>query len=209
MISSEGTLTHVQFQRRLKPRWCSTALPPLGSLEMIEFIRHLIDKLETPSWVGSVPPRFGSPAAGKLKADEWRWLFTLYIPIALILRWGPGSTHASLQVEQDFRRALDHTMLLVQAMIIAVKRYTSDGRATAYLQLYAEYVEGLKNLYPGTRATPSHHAAFHIYDFLKLFGPIFAWWAFPFERVIGRLQRIPKNHKKGEFMMRVYVVANA
>jgi hypothetical protein len=39
--------------------------------------------------------------------------------------------------------------------------------------------------------------AFHLYDFLLLFGAVRSWWMFPFERLIGHLQRIPKNHQEG------------
>ncbi|KAJ7202405.1 hypothetical protein GGX14DRAFT_370407 [Mycena pura] len=39
--------------------------------------------------------------------------------------------------------------------------------------------------------------AFHIYDFLLLFGPIISWWTFPFERVIGFLQKINTNDHIG------------
>ena len=41
--------------------------------------------------------------------------------------------------------------------------------------------------------------AFHIYDFILLFGPIMAWWTFPFERLIGALQKFNTNdHVGGE-----------
>ncbi|KAJ7610392.1 hypothetical protein FB45DRAFT_751377 [Roridomyces roridus] len=41
--------------------------------------------------------------------------------------------------------------------------------------------------------------AFHIYDFLLLFGPVISWWTFPFERIIGFLERInTNNHIGGE-----------
>lgn len=40
--------------------------------------------------------------------------------------------------------------------------------------------------------------AFHIKDYLVLFGPVHAWWTFPFERLIGMLQRMPNNGKIGE-----------
>jgi hypothetical protein len=31
-----------------------------------------------------------------------------------------------------------------------------------------------------------------------LFSTVQNWWAFPFETQIGRLQRIPTNHKSGK-----------
>ncbi|KAJ7193740.1 hypothetical protein GGX14DRAFT_378717 [Mycena pura] len=44
---------------------------------------------------------------------------------------------------------------------------------------------------------PNVHIAFHIYDFLVLFGPVISWWCFPFERVIGFLQKINTNDHIG------------
>ncbi|KAE9391973.1 hypothetical protein BT96DRAFT_831255 [Gymnopus androsaceus JB14] len=39
--------------------------------------------------------------------------------------------------------------------------------------------------------------ASHIYDFLKLFGPVISWWCFPFERLIGALQKVNTNDHVG------------
>ncbi|KAH8795253.1 hypothetical protein DL96DRAFT_1480833 [Flagelloscypha sp. PMI_526] len=46
-------------------------------------------------------------------------------------------------------------------------------------------------------ARPNIHISFHLADFLLLFGPLFHWWAFPFERLIGTIQRINTNHQIG------------
>ncbi|KAJ7441261.1 hypothetical protein FB451DRAFT_1058265 [Mycena latifolia] len=63
-----------------------------------------------------------------------------------------------------------------------------------------DWVDGLNKHHPHTadhgRKT-NIHAAFHIYDFLLLFGPIISWWCFPFERLIGILQRINTNDQIG------------
>jgi hypothetical protein len=32
---------------------------------------------------------------------------------------------------------------------------------------------------------------------LLQYGPVPSWWTFPFERIIGMLQRIPNNGKNG------------
>jgi hypothetical protein len=68
----------------------------------------------------------------------------------------------------------------------------------AYLQYLKSWVSGLKDLHPSINHIINGHTAFHIYDFLRLFGPARFWWCFPFERLIGHLQRIPHNHKHGE-----------
>jgi hypothetical protein len=38
----------------------------------------------------------------------------------------------------------------------------------------------------------------HIPEFLLLFGPVHSWWTFPFERMIGSIQRMPSNGKIGK-----------
>ena len=34
-----------------------------------------------PSWLQSVPRKFGDKSSGTLKADEWRTMATVYLPI--------------------------------------------------------------------------------------------------------------------------------
>jgi hypothetical protein len=159
-----------------------------------------VKKTVTPSWLGSVPYNFGEVAAGSLKADEWRSMATVYLPIALVISWGECSSHPSLEDATHFRRILDHTMALFQAVRLACLRTMTPARLTAYRVHIARYVRDLRSLHPDFNACPNHHMAQHIYDFLILFGPVRSWWSFPFERLIGVLQRLPINHKFGEYI---------
>lgn len=159
-----------------------------------DVIRHTV----TPSWLNSVPYNFGEAAAGTLKADEWRNMANLYLPIALVTRWGEGTTHATHEVGIRLRKALDHTMSLFTAAHLACMRTTSKSRAMAYRKHMIDYVQGLPNIHPDATKRTNHHMALHIYDFLLLFGPVHSWWCFPFERLIGILQRLPTNNKFGE-----------
>lgn len=142
-----------------------------------------------------MPSKYGESSAGSIKADEWRILSTIYIPIALVTLWGekdglppPDGSH--------FLTLLDHTMALFQAVTL-VLRYTMNlSRATKYRGFIKEWVDGLYTLYPHIatkRKRTNVHAAFHLYDFLVLFGPVISWWCFPFERLIGTLQKINTN----------------
>jgi hypothetical protein len=60
------------------------------------------------------------------------------------------------------------------------------------------YLNGIWDLFPEYKFHPNHHMAFHLREYLILFGPIHAWWTFPFERIIGKLQCIPTSGKIGE-----------
>ncbi|KIK51854.1 hypothetical protein GYMLUDRAFT_118626, partial [Collybiopsis luxurians FD-317 M1] len=50
----------------------------------IRHIQHVIKETATPAWINHVPSNYCDPKAGTIKADEWRTLSTLYLPIALI-----------------------------------------------------------------------------------------------------------------------------
>ncbi|KIM53743.1 hypothetical protein SCLCIDRAFT_138348, partial [Scleroderma citrinum Foug A] len=139
-------------------------------MQTLGHIREVIRNTSTPSWFTSVPKNFGDQAAGMIKADKWRSLITIYIPITLISLWGAGTPQA------DLKLILDNTMDLISAV----------------------YVGNLKHVHPTFGLRPNHHASFHIYNYLVLFGPVHSWWTFPFERLIGILQRLSSNHKNGE-----------
>ncbi|KAI5980970.1 hypothetical protein EDD15DRAFT_2380662 [Pisolithus albus] len=65
--------------------------PPIlqtSTPEVMQRIQQVIKDTHTPSWVRSVPHNFGDARAGTLKADEWRTMVTIYLPLALISLWG-------------------------------------------------------------------------------------------------------------------------
>lgn len=163
-------------------------------------IREVIRDMATPSWISSVPHNFGDAAAGTLKADEWRVMTTIYLPIALVSFWGEGTTQMSLSAaDRRLKQILDHTMDLVSAVSLACMRVMTESRMNAYRLHLASWISGLKICHPDAGHRVNNHMAFHIYDFLRLFGPVRSWWCFPFERLIGQLQRLPHNHKHGEY----------
>ena len=162
--------------------------------DVFKTFHDVIRNTITPSWVGSVPHNFGEASAGTPKADEWRTIFTIHLPLCLILLSGtPGNQNAG------HHQALDHTMQLVCAVILACARITNVDRMRRYRECLQAYISQLPILYPKLRCESIHHMAFHIYDFLELFGPVHSWWSFPFERLIGQLQRLPTNHRFGSY----------
>jgi hypothetical protein len=165
---------------------------------VLQRIRDVVKDTVTPSWVRSVPSNFGEASAGTLKADEWRTMMTIYLPIALISLWGAGSSHPSSETAARFRKILDHTMSLVMATRLICMRTTSRSRAHAYHNYVLAWVKDLTDLHPHATHRVNHHMALHIHEFLLLFGPVRSWWTFPFERLIGLLERLPKNSKFGK-----------
>jgi hypothetical protein len=160
-------------------------------------IKDVIRDTAVPSWLNSVPHNYGDKAAGALKADEWRNLATIFLPLALISMWGEGSSHSSPEDAARFRQILDHTMLLVSAILLVCMRTMTKSRSTAYLDYMAQYLKDLASIHPDINYRPSDHMSMHLPHFLCLFGPVRSWWCFPFERLIGQIQRLLSNHKFG------------
>jgi hypothetical protein len=170
-------------------------------MEVLDKIRQVISVVKKPSWVRGVPRNFGSKAAGTPKADEWRMLFTVYLPLALVQLWGHYP-------RQDRRwQILNHTMHLVIAITIICRRTMTIDLAEQYRHHITAYVRDLAVLHPSVAAVPNMHMAFHIYDFLMLFGPVRSWWTFPFERLVGLAQRLISNHIYGAIItIHIYYV---
>jgi len=194
-------LSLMTYQREGKPRG---AVPPpkIVTPAVISRVQEVIKNTHAPSWLGSVPRNFGETSAGTIKAAEWRVLITVHLPLAFISLWGDGTSHDRPEDALAMRKILDHTMSLVSAVILVCYRSMTARRAEDYLKYITQYVRDLKTLYTvwDVNYKPKHHMAFHLFDFLVLFGPVRSWWMFPFERLIGHLQRLPHNHMHGKLL---------
>lgn len=168
-----------------------------GTPAVMGRIREVIRDMDTPSWLRSVPRNFGFAAAGTIKADEWRTLATVYFPVALVSIWGEGTTHGSKENTASLRQVLDHTMDLVCAISLACMNTMTPIRVASYRRYILSWVSKVRVLHPKSKLSLNYHMAIHLCDFLQLFGPVRSWWCFPFERLIGYLQRLPHNHKLG------------
>lgn len=160
-------------------------------------IRSDLSEISTPTWVTSVPSNLGSASHGKLKADQWRTLGITHLPLSLIRLWGLRNSDDPRS--QKCKEILDVTISLISAVVLASSRKTSPSIATAYLIHMKAYMEGIKRLFPQYQFRPNHHMAMHLHEYLRRFGPVHSWWTFPFERLIGMLERIPTNFKIGMF----------
>ncbi len=157
---------------------------------VLSALRRDIREMYVPSWLEKPPANIGDPAHGKLKADHWRTLCTVPMVMTLVRLWG---TSNSLVDEVE---ALDNFMHLVAAVDLATRRTMNAERANAYDTHMVEYLRGLQSLYE-VNLVPNHHLALHLRECLLLFGPTHGWWAFPFERYNGMLQRLKTNQKPG------------
>ncbi|KAI0644124.1 hypothetical protein C8Q79DRAFT_870873, partial [Trametes meyenii] len=162
----------------------------LFSGDVLNAIRSDISSTYLPSWMPNPPRNFGSASHGKLKADLWRTVCTVNLVITLVRLWGSTSSTAQEKL------ALKNFLHLITAVDLATRRTMSPDRAQRFDYHMLEYLRGLQYLYDA-KFVPNHHLSLHLRDCLLLFGPTWAWWAFPFERYNGLLQRLNTNNRAG------------
>ncbi|KAI0657552.1 hypothetical protein C8Q70DRAFT_919435 [Cubamyces menziesii] len=171
---------------------------------VLDAVRRDIAAVTLPSWLPRPPRNLGSASHGKLKADQWRTVCTVNMVITLIRLWGASSA------TNDEKLALTNFLHLVAAVDQATRYSMSAERARRFDDHMLEYARGLRSLY-GADLVPNHHLSLHLADCLLLFGPTFSWWAFPFERYNGLLQKLNTNHKPADmpktFMRYFYIGA--
>ncbi|KAJ3847686.1 hypothetical protein EV368DRAFT_50719 [Lentinula lateritia] len=180
-------------------------MKPLGQMKsaiidspgLLRRVQQVVREVVTPAWVTNPPSNVGLYEAGTLKADNWRTLFSIHMPLAILSLWKESSPLAAANAS-DMTSVMDTVMHLACASLIMTKRKLSLTRRDDFRRLLRLHILGLKENFPGW-IFPTHHLAFHIHEFMDLFSGVRHWWLFPFEKLIGKLQRTPTNHKPGEF----------
>jgi hypothetical protein len=56
---------------------------------------------------------------------------------------------------------------------------------------------------------PNLHASLHLPELLLKYGPVHAWWAYPFECLIGHIQQLNTNYIIGVFFLRFLAINHA
>jgi hypothetical protein len=165
------------------------------SQDELGMIRDDIANTIRPRWHATPPANLGQVSHGKLKADEWRSCFEFDIPVSLLRI----ETRRNASQTDEYRAKLVHSTLV---LAIAIRWATSHRVSAKHIEQYEknmkDYLKTLKELRPSQRFRPNHVNALLVGKYLRLYGPVRGWWMFPFERVIGDLQRSSTNNKPGE-----------
>ncbi|GAW02640.1 serine threonine protein kinase [Lentinula edodes] len=173
----------------------------IDSTYVLQRLQQAVREVITPSWVTRPPEEVGLKRAGTLKADHWRTLFSIHLPLALISIWDEDSPSAADNASK-MAPVLQTSMHLTCASIAMTRNNLSLECRNLFRESIRAHIEGLKLNFPGFML-PSHHLSFHIFDFMDSFSNVRNWWAFPFETLIGKMQRISTNHKIGELELTI------
>ena len=150
-------------------------------------IRTCLADTVIPSWLEHPPTNLGEKSHGKLKADHWFLLFSVFLPLVLPEIWASDSSsphHTAL---------LENFHDLVTCTNIIGSYSTSSLSADDYLHHYIKYRESSKVLFPNINTRPNHHYAMHNGDLLKFWGPLVKLGEFSYERHNGAFQKIKTN----------------
>ncbi|THU85798.1 hypothetical protein K435DRAFT_684902 [Dendrothele bispora CBS 962.96] len=175
----------------------------LGEDVMKEIYRDM-DNIFLPTWMDSAPRDWGSARRGKLKANEWKMLTLVHVPITLIRLWG---THP---VERK-RDMLDNFMALAQALRIADFHSLQRQDIFSFNKHITHYLKTLQELYQASDESilkPHHHALMHMGEDLAFMGPNHARNTMPCERYIHFMQNRNLNNQFGMFYIIGLVVHN-
>ena len=149
-------------------------------------IRSGLAAVTVPSWLERPPTNLGEKSHGKLKADTWRILFTVFLPLILPELW-----HGTLDNRSNL--LLENFHLLVYCTNIVCSNIVTSDMPELYAQHYHAYLLTSKQLFPHAKPRPNHHYAMHNAEQLRFWGPLPQVSEFFGERQNGELQDIKTN----------------
>ncbi|TEB20556.1 hypothetical protein FA13DRAFT_1644436 [Coprinellus micaceus] len=166
-----------------------------------------INSIQWPTHITHLPKNLGENQSLK-KADEWCRLLTV-TPVVLWLSWkDPDNTipdtepavmpNEIIETEHSCKRySLYQAILFLCAGVrLLSTKAISMAQAAAgqtYLQNYFTRMLALN-----VQLSINHHLAMHFAPMIKLFGPVYGWWLFAFERFNGMLKKVKHNgHDRG------------
>lgn len=161
--------------------------------DALGFINTNLPLIHVPTWIKRAVPVLGKASFGRLKADEWRNLFSIQLPLILPAYW---CSH-----ENQERSLLHNFFHLVCAVNCALKRTITVESIASYRHHIHEYLQSSSILFEDVKLAPNHHMAMHLADCLEMFGPVRSWWSFPMERLMGTILKACHNNRLGQLEM--------
>lgn len=158
---------------------------------MLERINSRLKHIHIPSWIKRALPVSGKASFGKLKADEWRNLFSIQLPLILVPIWA----HQNCETTSLLKNFLH----LVSLVNLALKREMTSEIIRSYEKHIQTYLEGCLELFQHCGLAPNHHMALHLTELLEDFGPVRTWWSFFFERLMGSILKGCHNNHISEY----------
>ncbi|KAH9922163.1 hypothetical protein B0H21DRAFT_701295 [Amylocystis lapponica] len=150
-----------------------------------------INSVRWPSHVTRLPKNLGENQSLK-KADEWRRLLTI-TPIVLWASWKDENdkipaTEPPIPPNAKYRPAHSRICSDIYSAVLLL---------CAGVRILASRKISMSEARFGADLTINHHLSTHFAHFIKLFGPVYGWWLFAFERFNGLLEKVHINGHDG------------
>lgn len=151
-----------------------------------ENIQEQVDRFKVPANVGRIPHKISSNFSG-FTADQWKNWICMYSILCLkeIL---PNNHY------ECWSLLVDACCLLIQPSISHQDLMKADEKLIEFCNTY-------ENLYGKEKCTPNMHMHLHLSKSVLNYGPVHAFWCFPFERYNGVLGSFQKNWISPELQM--------
>ncbi|KAF8803058.1 hypothetical protein BYT27DRAFT_7110771 [Phlegmacium glaucopus] len=159
-----------------------------------------------PSHITRLPKNLGENQSLK-KADEWRRLLTI-TPVLLWFVWRSqddtipnseprlsGNEKITTTHSRNPQKLYNAVLLLCAGVRLLATRTITLHQARMGQEFLAQFSRALLAL--GVPLVINHHLSLHFYDMIRLFGPIYAWWLFAFERFNGMMEKVKHNGHDG------------
>ncbi|PLW22271.1 hypothetical protein PCANC_28642, partial [Puccinia coronata f. sp. avenae] len=131
--------------------------------DALAFINRLLPRIHIPTWIQRALPILGKASFGSLKADKWRNLFTVQLPLILPVYWATGRP-----VARSLFRNFAHLVSMVK---LALKRSINLETVEMYRKHTLEYLQSCRLLFPNVNLAPNHHMSIHLTEGMENMGP--------------------------------------
>jgi hypothetical protein len=166
--------------------WDAAITTSVFNKEALSKIHECLNDAIVPTWITRPPRNLGDKSHGKLTADQWYTLFTIFLPMVLPELWLASGTDRDSDLLDNFHNLLICTNIIGSYTI-------SNADADNYLHYYIRYRHTSKILFPTVATRPNHHYAMHNAELMKFWGPLPRLSEFPYEQHNGSLQKIKTN----------------
>ncbi|PPQ79796.1 hypothetical protein CVT26_012594 [Gymnopilus dilepis] len=177
-----------------------------GSTSSKQRFEDFINDFRWPSHITRLPKNLGEHQSLK-KADEWRRLLTI-APVLLWFAWRNGddtipnsappvspNENINTNHSRNRRKLYEAALLLAAGVRLLSTRTITLRQARLGQDFLLQFCRALLTL--GVSLVINHHLCTHFYEMIRIFGPIYAWWLFAFERFNGMMEKVKHNGHDG------------
>ncbi|MBW0504896.1 hypothetical protein O181_044611 [Austropuccinia psidii MF-1] len=175
----------------------SKKIQGLSNVQVNKF-KSLFQDVIVRTGVTRIPSQIGTAKAGKIKASEWKSLFSIYLPL-VVLDVFLGDFDSIESTLPSNWLLLKNVCTLVMCTNILISQSINESDGNSFLHQYKTYCKTSEVLFSHCTIKPNHHYALHVKAQLSWWGPLCAISENSGEQLNGFLQKLKNNGKSEKF----------